>query len=127
MTKDFLLQNDIARTLYHEHASAQPIIDYHCHLNPQEIAANKQYKDITEIWIKDYYTLQWLDARKAFYVVGSDVYGPMGKEVIPFSSRDAAENFLQDHHGEKIFVFDDISDDLVQSMRSGSTMRHGVK
>jgi len=83
--------------------------------------------DIREIWVKDYYTLSWIDGRQAFYVIGSDVYGPMGKEFIPFANRDAAENFKQDHKGEKILVFDDVTDDLVQSLRAGARMHHGVK
>ena len=51
----------------------------------------------------------------------------MGKEFIPFATRDAAENFRQDHKGEKILDFGDITDDMVQSMRSGMKMRHGEK
>ena len=38
MDEDFLLSTDTARTLYHDYAKAQPIFDYHCHLNPKEIA-----------------------------------------------------------------------------------------
>ena len=51
MDEDFLLQNETARKLYHEHAKAMPIFDYHCHLSPKEIAANKRYRNITEIWL----------------------------------------------------------------------------
>jgi nitrous oxide reductase accessory protein NosL len=96
------------------------------YFNPQQYSTMQQ-DDIKEIWVKDYYNLAWLEGRKAFYVIGSDVYGPMGKEFIPFSSREAADNFLQDHHGTKILTFDEITDELVQSMRSGSKMRHGTK
>lgn len=83
--------------------------------------------DIREIWVKDYYTLEWIDGRQAFFVIGSDVYGPMGKEFIPFTGREAAQSFLQDHRGEKILVFDEITDDLVDSMRAGARMHHGAK
>lgn len=82
-------------------------------------------EDIKEIWVRDYYSLQWLDGRAAFYVIGSDVYGPMGKEFIPFASREGADSFLRDHKGEKILVFSEISNDQVQSMRAGMKMRHG--
>lgn len=51
MDQDFLLNTDTARRLYHEHAAKMPIIDYHCHLNPKEIAENHRFKDITEIWL----------------------------------------------------------------------------
>ncbi len=76
-------------------------------------------EDITEIWVKDYYTLQWLDGRTAFYVVGSDVFGPMGKEFIAFSTREAAENFKADHHGHQIVTLHAITSEMVQEMRSG--------
>ncbi|MDH6306305.1 glucuronate isomerase [Parabacteroides sp. PF5-5] len=48
---DFLLQTDTAKELYHEHAAKMPIIDYHCHLIPQQIADNYQFADLTEIWL----------------------------------------------------------------------------
>ncbi|MDP1676573.1 MAG: glucuronate isomerase [Bacteroidota bacterium] len=51
ITEDFLLTNKSAVTLYNEYAKSQPIIDYHCHLSPQEIAENKRWKNITQIWL----------------------------------------------------------------------------
>lgn len=51
LDNDFLLQSDTARQLYHEHAAKMPIIDYHCHLIPQQIAENYQFADLTEIWL----------------------------------------------------------------------------
>ncbi|WP_167618685.1 glucuronate isomerase [Maribellus sediminis] len=51
MDKDFLLQTDVAKELYHNHAAKMPIFDYHCHINPKEIAEDKQFKNITEIWL----------------------------------------------------------------------------
>lgn len=53
---DFLLESETAKYLYHEHAAKQPIIDYHCHLPPDEIAANKQFENITRVWLNgDHY------------------------------------------------------------------------
>lgn len=49
--KDFLLQTDTAKELFHEHASKMPVIDYHCHINPAEIALNHQFMNITEAWL----------------------------------------------------------------------------
>ena len=46
MDKDFLLKTEAAKKLYHDHAAKMPIIDYHCHVNPKEIAENKKYKNI---------------------------------------------------------------------------------
>ena len=51
MTEDFLLDSEVAKTLYHYYAAEMPIIDYHCHVNPKEIAEDKKYKNITEIWL----------------------------------------------------------------------------
>jgi glucuronate isomerase len=49
---DFLLKTATARRLYHEHAVALPIIDYHSHLNPAELAADRKFADVTELWIE---------------------------------------------------------------------------
>ena len=89
--------------------------------NPASFGASGQ--TIQEIWVKDYYTLAWLDGRSAWYVIGSNVYGPMGHEFIPFSSAAAAENFRKDHNGTKVVRFDEITEPLVQSMRHGQKMR----
>ena len=51
--KDFMLQTETARKLYHEHAEHMPIIDYHCHLVPEQIATNIQFRDITQLWLVD--------------------------------------------------------------------------
>lgn len=51
LTEDFLLSNNFAKTLYHQYAKGQPIIDYHCHLPPDEIASDRQFDDITSIWL----------------------------------------------------------------------------
>ena len=48
---DFLLTNQTSRNLYHEYAAKMPIIDYHCHLPPEEIAENKTWSTITELWL----------------------------------------------------------------------------
>ncbi|MEA5044694.1 MAG: glucuronate isomerase [Petrimonas sp.] len=54
--KNFLLQTDTARELYHEHAKKQPIIDYHCHLDPAHIAADRKFDNLGQIWLEgDHY------------------------------------------------------------------------
>jgi nitrous oxide reductase accessory protein NosL len=80
-------------------------------------------KSIGDIWVKDYYMLSWIDAQKAFYVIGSDVYGPMGHEFIPFSTEEAAESFKKDHRGKQILSFAEITEVLVESLRSGQKMK----
>lgn len=51
MDEDFLLQNETAKLLYHQYAAAMPIIDYHCHLSPKDIAEDRKYKNISEVWL----------------------------------------------------------------------------
>ena len=51
MDENFLLRNETARELYHEHAAKLPIIDYHCHLNPQMVAEDHQFQNLTEVWL----------------------------------------------------------------------------
>jgi len=51
ITEDFLLGNDVARELYHDCAAPEPIFDYHCHLPPDQIAANKTFRNLYEIWL----------------------------------------------------------------------------
>jgi len=48
---DFLLQTETAKRLYHDFAEKMPIIDYHCHLSPQEIAEDQRWETITQIWL----------------------------------------------------------------------------
>ncbi len=63
---------------------------------------------IDTIEVTDYYTLKVLPAKTAAYVYGSDVYGPMGHELIPFQDTKSAENFVKDHGG-KVLTFDAIT------------------
>lgn len=51
MDEDFLLETETAKTLFHQYAEKMPIIDYHCHIQPQEIAQNRQFKNITQVWL----------------------------------------------------------------------------
>ena len=51
LDEDFLLNTDAAKKLYHEYAAGLPIIDYHCHINPQEICEDKQYPNLAQLWL----------------------------------------------------------------------------
>ncbi len=56
LDEHFLLESRTAQALYHDYAAALPIIDYHCHLPPREIAENHQFQNLTEIWLEgDHY------------------------------------------------------------------------
>jgi glucuronate isomerase len=56
LTEDFLLQSEYAKRLYHQYAEDLPIIDYHCHLSPHDIAVNRQFENLTRAWLEgDHY------------------------------------------------------------------------
>jgi glucuronate isomerase len=56
LTENFLLQNKAAVKLYHDYAKEMPIIDYHCHLPPEDVSGNRKFSNLTEIWLKgDHY------------------------------------------------------------------------
>ena len=62
MDKDFLLETETAQKLYHEYAANIPILDYHCHINPQEIAEDRKFENITQVWLgADHY--KWRQMR----------------------------------------------------------------
>ena len=51
MDKDFLLSTDAARDLFHNYAEKMPVVDYHCHINPQEIYEDRKFDNITQVWL----------------------------------------------------------------------------
>ena len=51
LSEDFLLTTAAARTLYHDVASKQPIIDYHCHIDPREIYEDRRFEDLAQLWL----------------------------------------------------------------------------
>jgi nitrous oxide reductase accessory protein NosL len=71
---------------------------------------------ITAITVTDFYTLESIPAKEAYYVTGSSLYGPMGNELIPFKTKEAAENFMRDHQGEAIVRFDQITPRMVMAL-----------
>lgn len=74
MDQDFLLKTKTAQVLYHEIAEHCPIIDYHCHIPPQEIAENRTFENITQVWLaKDHYKWRLMRANgiDESYITGS--------------------------------------------------------
>ena len=74
MDRDFLLTTETARHLYHEVAAGLPIIDYHCHLDPREICEDRQFENITQLWLgSDHYKwrlMRWAGVDEK-YITGS--------------------------------------------------------
>ena len=73
MDKDFLLSTPTAQKLYHDFAESTPILDYHCHINPKEIAEDRKFENITQVWLGgDHY--KWRQMRSngidEYYITG---------------------------------------------------------
>lgn len=73
-------------------------------------------ENIEILLVKDYYSQETINAMDAYYVVGSDVYGPMGEEFIAFSKQNEAQGFYSDHRGKKILYFQDITKEEVYKL-----------
>ena len=86
------------------------------YFEPHKFKSNKQRQDIKGIYVTEYYDLDFIEAKNAFYVIGSDVYGPMGRELIPFKNEKDAEEFIRDHRGKKIIAFNDVDHDLIKAL-----------
>jgi nitrous oxide reductase accessory protein NosL len=82
-------------------------------------APGHRAEDIAAIGVTEYYELKRIDARQACYVIGSDVLGPMGHELIPLATEEDAAGFLEDHEGSAILRFDQIDMDLLQKLDQG--------
>jgi nitrous oxide reductase accessory protein NosL len=82
-------------------------------------AQDHRAEDIVRIGVTEYYGLTRIDARLAFYVIGSDVRGPMGHELIPLESEADATEFLQDHAGKRILRYDQVDQELLHKLDRG--------
>ncbi len=76
-------------------------------------------QDIARIGVTEYYELKRIDARQAWFVIGSDVLGPMGHELIPLATQADAEAFLNDHKGRRILRFDEVTRALPGKLDAG--------
>lgn len=93
LNEDFLLKNDFAKILYHDYAAKLPIIDYHCHLSPKDIATNRKFNSISEVWLAgDHY--KWRAMRtlgvNEKYITGNASDGEKFQkwaEAVPYTLR----------------------------------------
>lgn len=73
-------------------------------------------KDVEAVYVTDYYNLNLIDGLRAYYVVGSNIYGPMGKELISFGKESDAREFMKDHQGKFILRFKDVKYETVKAL-----------
>ena len=86
------------------------------YLNLSRYAPGKKTTDIAVVFVTNYYDLTLVDGLTAYYVIGSDVYGPMGRELIPFVKESEARDFLKDHKGKSIIRFHDVTAAVLRSL-----------
>ncbi len=104
---DFLAQLIFKDSSYALFDGPKDMFKYYLNMknyNPSETITN-----IGSVYVNDYYTLTPVDGFKAYYVIGSNIYGPMGKELIPFAKEADAKDFMKDHGGKAILRFKDIT------------------
>jgi nitrous oxide reductase accessory protein NosL len=76
-----------------------------------------EHKDgISKMLVTDYYSQKAIEARESYFVIGSDVYGPMGDELVPFEKLSDAKTFSMDHKGLKVLKFEAIKADEVRKL-----------
>jgi len=93
---------------------AKDMFKYYFNLNKYN--PSKKVTDIDSIYVMDYYSLTLIDGFKAFYVIGSNVYGPMGKELIPNAKEDEAKEFMSDHSGTRVLKWKEITSEVVKGL-----------
>lgn len=77
----------------------------------------RKQADIVALAVKEYYSLKMIDAKSAFYVSGSNVYGPMGHELVPFATEKDATAFMKDHKGKRLLRFKEITPAVIASLQ----------
>jgi len=93
---------------------AKDLFKYYFNLKKYNPA--KRSEEIASLYVMDYYGLTLIDGFRAFYVMGSNIYGPMGRELIPTTKEEEAKEFLRDHAGKRILKFKEITPELVRSL-----------
>ncbi len=86
------------------------------YFNLKRYSPKRTIDDVSAIYVTDYYSLNPIDGFTAIYVIGSDVYGPMGRELIPFGRNQEAMEFKRDHKGKEILKFKDITPAMIKGL-----------
>ena len=81
--------------------------------------------NIKNVFVTEHGTKKFIDAKHAFFVVGSDVQGSMGVEVVPFSKKEDADKFSSDHKGKRVAAYAEVAAGDVKSEKKMLKMEHG--
>lgn len=71
----------------------------------------KSRDQISDLFVTEYYTTRLTPVSDLYFVLGSDVYGPMGKELVPVAELETAQTFQRDHQGRQVLRFDQLTPD----------------
>ena len=88
-------------------------------LDLAKYAPGRSRDDIAALVVTEYYGLTRIDPRQAWFVIGSDVLGPMGHELVPLATRADAEDFLKDHKGKRILGFAEVTREFAVKLDDG--------
>jgi nitrous oxide reductase accessory protein NosL len=72
--------------------------------------------DVAAVFVTDYYSLKPLEAERAWFVIGADVLGPMGHELVPFARLEEAQEFLRDHRGRRLLRYQEVTPAEVRAL-----------
>ncbi len=80
---------------------------------PQKYDTTHRSDALAALWVTEFYGLTRIDARRAYFVIGSDVLGPMGHELVPLESEADARDFLKEHRGRRLLTFDQVTPEIL--------------
>ena len=86
------------------------------YFEPSKFNHNHSQDELTKLYITDYYSLEMVDAKKCFFVLGSNIFGPMGHELVPFKNEMDAVEFSKFHSGKAILKFNSITKQIVYGL-----------
>lgn len=86
------------------------------YLDLSRYARGRKPADIAAVFVTNYYDLSMVDGMAAYFVTGSDVYGPMGRELVPFAKESEARDFLKDHKGKTVIRFREVTTAVLRTL-----------
>jgi copper chaperone NosL len=82
--------------------------------------------NIKDVYVTDHGTNKFIDAKQAFFVVGSDAQGSMGPDLVAFSKKEDAEKFNTEHKGKRVAAYKEVTEADVKSAKKMLKMEHGM-
>jgi copper chaperone NosL len=111
---DFLAEILFSDGAYVLFDGAKDLFKYFSRL--EKYQPSRKRSDLDSIFVTDYYSLSLIDGFRAYYVVGSDIYGPMGRELVPFAKETDAKEFMKDHKGKSVLRFPEITSEVIKGL-----------